>query len=713
MMPFLRKKLFTWTLPLLLALAAFALSRLNFSQSLERRLLDLRFRARGSRPVAGTPFQIVAIDDQTFQALGQKWPFRASLYAHLIENLNRAGARLIVFDIEFSEPHPLYPQEDSLFAAAIRKAGNVVLSGKIAYTHDRKFAAPYAFAVPPLPVLRHSGAPWGVTNEITDSDDFSRRYLVCLPIAGQCQPSLGMEVLRAYRNLSATEQIKKKGRQCTLGDLRIPLYDYQSFLINYYGPPGTFPAISCSSVLDDSSFDLAGGDDSDYMEKFFNRTPAQTSSRIANPFAGKIILIGASAEELHDNKNTPFYALTATPRKMPGVEMHAHALQTVLDRAFIWHSPPLLVLLLDLILAAIIFYAIAMLKPLRGLMISLAVSLSFVLAAFLTFSRWNYWLDLVSLLICAILAYLGTSLYHYFLERRERARIQEMFAHYVPDQVVKELMTNPHLLKLGGERRRLTVLFADIWNFTSLSEKLPPEQLVIHLNEYMTAMTEIILTNAGIIDKYEGDLIMAEFGAPVFYPDHSARACHTALQMQSQLVNLCQKWSGAGKPALTIRIGINTGDVIVGNMGSRDLFDYTVLGDAVNLCSRLEKANKFYGTGILISQATRDDLPAQFVARALDDLRVRGRSESVRVYELICEDDRKLSDPLKRLLDLYSQGWSFYQARDWKRGRSTFQSALQIDPNDRPSQILLERCAQFEMHPPDTHWDGAFAITVP
>jgi len=706
----LRKNLLFWVLPLVLALIAFSLSRLNTARVAECRLLDARFKIRGPLPVTETPFQIVAIDDQTFQSLQCKWPFAGSMYAHLIKNLNRAGAKLIVFDVEFTEPNTLYPGEDSLFAAAVREAGNVILAGKIAYTFSNLLEEPYAAAVPPIPVLEQTGAPWGIVNEITDPDDFTRRYLLYLPLGEQLKLSLGLEVLRAMRQIPDTAKIHHLDKICRFGDLEIPLYDEQSFLINYYGPAGSFPAISFSSVLDDSAFDLGPEYDSNYMERFLMRSRSVQTTRIANPFQGKIVLIGVSAEELHDNKNTPFYDYEGTPRKTPGVEVHANALQTILDGSFIQRVSPQVVLLYCILLAYAIFLLVGFRKPLLGLFLSVMFSIAVLTVALGAFSQWNLWIDLVAPLGTIALAYLGATLYHYLQERREKTRIREMFSHYVPDQVVSELIRNPQLLKLGGERRRLTILFADIESFTTVSEKMAPESLVDLLNEYMTAMTSVILAEGGIIDKYEGDLIMAEFGAPVRFEDHALRACRSALKMQETLDELRSKWIVEGKPPLYSRIGVNTGDVIVGNMGSRDLFDYTVLGDAVNLSSRLENANKIYKTNILISQSTRDELPDEYVTRALGDLRVRGRAETVRLHELIAAHKSHLPPDKQRLLELYQQGWSHFESRKWAEAADCFEQALDLDPQDHPARMLLARSLHFESNPPKDEWNGVFTF---
>jgi adenylate cyclase len=500
--------------------------------------------------------------------------------------------------------------------------------------------------IPPLPILAAACNHWGIINEITDADDFTRRYLLYLPVREELAPSLGLEILRALLAIPEAAHVDIHDRTCQFGELAIPLYDRYSTLINYYGPAGSFPAISLASVLDDSTLNLGSEIDTDYMEKFFWGN-SDSAAAVKNPFAGKVILIGAMSEELHDTKNTPFYDYQRTPRKMSGVEVHAHALQTILDGAYIHRLSAFTSLWLSCLLAILIFRLVGSYRLLRGLLLSLAVTAGIVAAAQAAFALWNVWVDMVSLLYTAWLTYLGTAIYLYFRERGEKLSIQEMFEHYVPDKVVKELIANPQLLKLGGQRCRLSMLFADVNSFTTICEAMTPEQLVAHLNEYMTAMTRIILDEGGIIDKYEGDQIMAEFGTPVFYHDHATRACRAALRMQSHLEALRRKWEREGKPPLFIRIGVNTGEVIVGNMGSEKIFDYTVVGDAVNLCSRLEVANKTYGTGILISATTFQELPPEYVTRALGQLQVRGRSEPVAIYELLAENVEALS-PLQR-----------------------------------------------------------------
>ncbi len=694
-----------WILPILLGIAAFLISRLDTAELLEMRLIDARFKMRGPISIEGTPFQVIVVDDQTFDALNRKWPFDGLLYAHLIDNLNRAGARLIVFDIEFTEQNRQHPEQDSLFAEAVKTAGNVILAGKIAYTYSDRLEESFAVQVPPIKILRETGVPWGLVNEINDPDDFTRRSLLFLSTGDSLKPSLDIEILRAMNGYPLSETMRFENQQCLFGDIAIPLYDEQSFLINYYGPAGTFPSISLSSALDDSTFDLDPSLDSDYMERFISGKQSIDEHNIQNPFKAKVILIGASAEELHDNKNTSFYSQDITPRRMPGVEVHAHALQTILDRSFITRIPPLAALIINILIIYVIFLLITLLKSFKGLLasgVSIAIGL---LVIFFAFSHWNLWVDMASPLIAIVLAYPSVAIYNYFQERREKACIRGMFSHYVPERVVKEIIAKPELLHLGGEKRRLTVMFSDIEGFTHLSDSLSPEKLVIMLNEYMTDMTEIIQREGGIIDKYEGDLIMAEFGAPVPSTDHAEGACRAALKMQGLYRTKNGQLRDEDGRKLKTRIGINTGEVIVGNMGSKALFDYTVLGDAVNVCSRLEYANKLFKTGIIISEECKKELPDHYVTRLLGNLTIKGRGKAVRIYELIAEGAEELTAEKLDMLARYSDGWSYLQDEKWEEAITCFEEALKLIPGDEPSRLCLER---IERNRAD--WDGSFSL---
>jgi adenylate cyclase len=315
----------------------------------------------------------------------------------------------------------------------------------------------------------------------------------------------------------------------------------------------------------------------------------------------------------------------------------------------------------------------------------------------------------IPLFLGVVVAFPTNLVYHIILTQREKAMIRGMFAQYVPKQVTDALIANPDLAKLGGEIRRMSVLFTDLWGFTTISEGMTPEELVHVLNEYLTAMTNVILEQSGIIDKYEGDLIMAEFGAPVWFEDHAVRACRAALNMQKKLTLMREKWKAEGRHELRSRIGVNTGEMLVGNMGSEQVFDYTVMGDSVNLASRLEGANKNYGTSIMIGRGTWDDVHDKFVTRPLDLLRVKGKKKPVEVFELIAEPG-ELSTGKKEALEHYMEGMIAYRQRAFMEAGECFGRALSAEPGDGPSEVYHERASQYYLEPPPPDWDGVWEL---
>jgi adenylate cyclase len=438
--------------------------------------------------------------------------------------------------------------------------------------------------------------------------------------------------------------------------------------------------------------------------------------RDANPFEGKIAFIGASAAELQDLKRTPFYAYSAPGqerrfREMPGVEVHVNAFQTLLDGTYIRNVP----VLWEAGLVLLLMLGVFLLSNRTNLTIatigSAALVLLITVVDYYLFIQHRTWLALVAPVLGIILAYIATTAWQYILEQKEKAMIRGMFSQYVPKKVVDELIVNPDMLKLGGERRRMTVLFTDIAGFTAISERLNPEEIVQLLNDYLSAMSQIILDNEGIIDKYEGDLIMAEWGAPVYFEEHAVYACRSALKMQRRLAELRKEWKAQGMPELQSRIGINTGHMVVGNMGCLEVFDYTVMGDAVNLASRLEGANRLYLSTIMVGEETYEDVKDRFVLRELDTIRVRGRAEAARVYELLAEKEEDLPPGRLEALRLYGEALDLYREGKFQEALEPLEKAIQAYPADGPSRALQRRCEQFVQSPPDRIWDGIWMLT--
>jgi adenylate cyclase len=277
--------------------------------------------------------------------------------------------------------------------------------------------------------------------------------------------------------------------------------------------------------------------------------------------------------------------------------------------------------------------------------------------------------------------------------------------------VVKQLIEAPEHLVLGGEEREITAFFSDVQGFTSISESLTPKEIVELLNEFLTEMTNIILQNEGTVDKFEGDAIIAFFGAPNVLDDHAGRTCRSCIQMQRRLVDLRRQWQAAGKPQLKMRIGLCTGPAVVGNMGSENRMDYTMMGDTVNLASRLEGVNKLYGTYTLISDSTMRSAGPGFVAREIDAVKVVGKKAPVTVFELIGIADRVGAETLE-VIRHYGKGLQAYRERDWQRAGAHLKNALAVTPQDGPSQTLLKRCANYLNQPPPPNWDGSFDIRV-
>ncbi|MCX5843757.1 MAG: adenylate/guanylate cyclase domain-containing protein, partial [Deltaproteobacteria bacterium] len=293
---------------------------------------------------------------------------------------------------------------------------------------------------------------------------------------------------------------------------------------------------------------------------------------------------------------------------------------------------------------------------------------------------------------------------------REKKKIRGAFQYYLTASVINEMLKDPAKLKLGGDKKDLTVLFSDIRGFTTIAENMKtPEELVHLLNEYLTAMTNVVFTYDGLLDKYMGDAIMAVFGAPLNQPDHPLRACKTALDMMDELKKLQIKWADEGRPVLTIGIGINSGDMVVGNMGSEMRFDYTVMGDSVNLGSRLEGINKEYGTNIVISESTHNAVKDILFCRELDSVRVKGKNLPVKIYELLGE--KKDAEKWEKAVGIFEEGLSKYRQCLWDEAIISFQRVLEIKADDAPAKLYIVRCQELKKNPPEEPWDGVFTMT--
>jgi len=395
----------------------------------------------------------------------------------------------------------------------------------------------------------------------------------------------------------------------------------------------------------------------------------------------------------------------------PGIEIHANIIDNILQGDFIERPDWLVVfdLLTILLLGIFLSILIPKIRPAFTALITIALIGFYIIANNYIFNNYNVWLTEVYPIFTIILVSGGVTVFQFMTEEKEKRKIGKAFSHYVSPSLVNEILKDPKKLVLGGEEKRLTVLFSDIRGFTTVSETLKPQVLVKLMNDYLTPMTDIVLKNGGTIDKYMGDAIMAFWGAPVWQEDHQIRACRTAVEMLKKLHELQIVWGKEGIPKLEIGVGISTGKVTVGNMGSSTRFDYTVIGDTVNLGSRLEGLNKEYGTYIILPKYTYEDVKGDFVMRQLDWVKVKGKTKPIKIYELMGDKDSE--NGLREASEIFEAGLNSYMERDWDRAESSFQDVLKLRKDDAPSKVFIHRVEMLRKTelPPD--WDGVFVMT--
>jgi adenylate cyclase len=688
---------------------------IGFLKDIEFLTIDYRFQQRGvTRDLAREGnVVIVKISDEDVKALPEKFPFPRSYYAHVIENLNRAGARAVAIDLTFDSPG----RGDDTLRAVLRnpRYGNVVLGVKATGEESTARYELRSLERTYNTIFYEPGRRVGVVNVLFDRDNVVRRYLPKITIGDYPTPTLGFAALNAYFKAPSDYTAKVEETSFVYGKIPVPKYDDVTFLLNYYGPVETFRYEPFANVINDETFwtkdELEIGESLDTFDENMMRI-----------FKDKIVLIGSTMAEERDIHTTPMVNPRDGARTMHGVEIHATAIQNILDGSFVHAADPLLEIGLILVLSALTFAGIVTLKQVKvryvavlevgSVLIIAAVMLGIAELAVVAFTTNSVMMSIIHPALAVVLAYVGTIVYQYLAERQQKAMIKGVFSHYINPSVVNELISDPEKAKLGGDRRELTVFFSDIAGFTSISESLPPEQLVLLLNDYLEEMTKIIFKYEGTLDKYEGDAVMAFWGAPIRQDDHALRTCLAALEMQKRLEVLRPRWVKEGKPEIAIRIGINTGTMIVGNMGGQDRFDYTVIGDSVNLASRLEGANKQYGSKIMISEFTHKHVAKKVVVRELDLIQVKGKNEPVRVYELLGLSTMPLTEEQKQSHELYHEGLKLYRNRNWAEAIAYMEQAMKLDPTCRVAQIYIERSNLYQIAPPPDDWNGVFVMTT-
>lgn len=743
----------------------------DFIQRLELSSLDARFQMRGQTPI-DPRIVIVDIDQHSQEVLG-RWPFPRIHFADAVNALHDDGARVVAFDMTFSKPdQTVLPLEnlaaelaergkkgrpvsgdvqkllaekeeqysyDKKFADSITNFGGVVLGNYFLYSQtDLEGVSPEALdeyanlmAFFPFPQVRPTSTAakgnlgridliakyeqqgflprgaeanaqvftgavssekggCGFFNVALDPDTVVRRVFLAVPYGRDADranwdlyASLDVQTVRLYLGLSNDVTILNYGGAGVVSiefgpHLIVKPDDVGRLLVNYHGPARTYPYTSFADVA---------------QKKF---SPGS--------FKDKIVLIGASATGIADNRATPYGGLD-----FPGVEIHANVIDNILNRQFLVRTG--LQVLTDF--AFILLFGIpvgmwlAVVQP-KWMPLAFALLIPFCAVNYIAFTR-GWWLNFIVPALFTLIPNVSlVALYRVLVEEREKRKVRGTLQQYVPPEVARRVVQDPKLV--APRKTELTILFSDIRGFTSISEKLDAQELADLLNAYLTEMTRVLFRYQGTLDKYIGDAIMAFWGAPYIEPGHATRCCRAAVAMLARLSELQAAWREQNKPVLEIGVGINSGLVSVGNMGSSLRYGYTALGDAVNLSARLEGLNKEYGTRILASEFTRAEVTDEdIVFRELDLIRVKGKLQPVTVFEILGGDVVKNGG--REMVALFAKGRQAYTQRAWAEARDHFEKVLERWPQDEPSRIFAARCSEYLFAAPPADWDGVYVLT--
>ena len=672
---------------------------------LELKAVDSRLRLRGPQE-ADPRVVIIAIDRDSIDAYGQ-WPWDRALVGELIEKASDMGAVTIALDIIFSEPARSGPEEDAALATHLRNSRNVVLGyffvleAEAAETReitessaDSIQRAQINVAQGPrggfqiaeaarvetnIDIIADTSPHFGFFNITPDADGVVRFYYSLLKYENYYYPSLAVKAVQRFYGGDYIELSPYQGvlPRISIGDNTIFNDEEGRILLNYRGAGReTFQTIS--------AVDLLRGD--------------------VDPAAleGRLVFVGITETGVGDFRPTPMDAAT------PGVEVHATAADNMLTGRYLYRT--FASLAVDYLILLVLCTGMGWVgrffhNAVKWALVGVSLIIGFAVVAYYLFVLQSVWIFVVTPVIGLSLSMSSSFVYQNFFAEQQARLIRQTFKQVVSPVVVEEMLKDPDKVRLGGERRDLSVLFSDIRGFTSISEKLPPEVVLEILNEYLTPMTDIVFEQKGTFDKYMGDAIMAIWNAPSDQPDHAAMACRAALGMKSALVTLNQDWQKTRRlEAIKIGIGINSGPMSVGYMGSEMIKSYTVLGDNVNLGSRLEGLTKYYHTDIAVSGETTRRAGDGFCFRELDKVRVKGKKEAVTVYQLV--DLQENLGNRKLFFDAYRQALERYKARDFRGAVEEFKKALALNPQDFTTQMYINRATVYAVKPPDIDWDG-------
>lgn len=580
---------------------------------------------------------------------------------------------------------------------AILRARLAARRGVDAGNLGRDVLACYGGSVPELfpviPVLEAAHEIVTVQPHLTDGDGKVRSFPLILVQGDRAYPAMGLQaaldLLGVPLENCTIEGGEFKGSGPGGSQVRVPVDGVGRVLLDWNGPwLSSFRHVSMVRLLPGAGGGLEG---------------AQDARRVAQSLDGKIVFVGLTATGTHDLNPTPFQ------ERYPMVGVNAHVAEGVLRGHFPAEASSAPVLALAVLGALLGAACGAVLSKLLGPLAALAgLGLAFF-GSYAGFSAAGLFLPPVSIMAALSLSYVAGLFWRYLVADREGRRVRQIFASRTSPELVEEMMRNPEVVRLGGKRVAATIFFADLAGFTTVAEFTEPEDLIHLLNEYLSEISNAIIDGGGYLDKYEGDAVMAILGAPVERDDHAAAACIAAIEAQRRLDDLRLK--SRDLPQFRCRVGLASGEVVVGNIGSETRADYTALGDKVNLASRLEGANKVYGTRILVSETTEKLAGEEFVFREVDLLRVKGRREATRVLELFGRR-ADLSEEQRAGLDAFGEALSLYRASEFAPAQERFMDANEmLGGSDGPSETFIGRCQRFMLKPPPEGWDGVYEMT--
>lgn len=644
-------------LAVILTIIHFGLSLTDFGNRIEFNALDLWFNVRGKLQ-APNQIALVAIDEVSYNSLdiplNRPWP--RALHARLLDKLKEAGAKRVVFDVLFFDRDPL-PEVDQQLAESLRKIPTIVGGDILEQTQlAGNLAVNMRMVKQPVDAVKNNVASVGLVSTLEDFG-YVRRFF-----------STPSEFSEEFYPLSAL---------AAFGEAP-PYYPGQGDLINFYGPSGTIRTYSYERIIQ------------------------EPTERIASQLKDKIVFVGLKLKtEFGAAQKDAYFVPFLSEGRMFGVEVHATAAGNLLEKNWIVRAPRSLELAVLSILSLATSFLLFVLRPHIAGILFIAFSLTWVLVSYLSFTSNIFVPGTLLMTFVWPASFIASTLYYYFTTRRSQLQTKRAFEHYLSPEMAEEIAKNPKATVLGGYGAYATIMFTDIEGFTSITEKMLPEQVAEMLNAYFTEAVEVIFPSKGTLIKFIGDAVFAIWNAPLKVQDHAKRACETALQIQEGV----KRFNDSARfPHLKTRIGIHTGTLVVGNLGSARRFDFTAIGDSVNLASRIESANKFFGTGILITSDTKRELKDALITVPMGRILVAGKDSAVEVFTI-------LSQPLSpAVLGIWERALRDFRSCRWNEAEAGFKELSSNKDFGVATQNYLRIIQEFRLSPPEEKWEGEIGL---